>query len=116
MVTRGGFKGWSGGSHPPYFLQSLVFCNHFVEAETVLFKVELIINNAPLTFIYPNTIQTCLTPSHLLFGRQRLYSSNTTAFVPTLNCISIHFWDRGRHDYVANLCETQRTSKLNIKR
>ena len=62
MVTRGGFKGWSGGSHPPYFLQSLVFCNHFVEAETVLFKVELIINNAPLTFIYSNTIQTCLNP------------------------------------------------------
>ena len=39
-----------------YFLQSLVFRNHFEEPETVLFEVELIINNAPLTYAYPNTV------------------------------------------------------------
>ena len=78
--TRGGER----VAHVPHplFLQSLVFfCNHFEELRTVLFKVELIINNAPLTYAYPNTIKTCLTPNHLLFGRQLLYSSNTTSTV-----------------------------------
>ena len=44
----------------------------------MLFEVEQIINNAPLTYVYPNDIETCLTPDHLLFGKQSLYSSNTT--------------------------------------
>ena len=57
------------------------FCNHFGELQTVLFEVELIINNAPLTYVYPNAIETCLTPNHLLFGRQLVYSSNTTSTV-----------------------------------
>ena len=68
------------GARAPLFLQSLVFfCNHFEELHTALFEVELIINNAPLRYVYPNTIETCLTPSHLLFRRQLLYSSNTTS-------------------------------------
>ena len=67
-----------GGARPPYFLQSLVFCKLFEELQTVLFELELIINNAPLTYLYPNIIETCLTSNHLLFGRQYLYSPNTT--------------------------------------
>ena len=110
----------------PPFLESLVFfCSHFEELQTVLFEVELIINNAPLTYVYPNTIETCLTPNHLLFDRQLLYSSNTTSTIirilpflsstiDKINSISNHFLDRWRHVYVINLRETQRTSKLNI--
>ena len=30
----------------------------------MLFEVELIINNAPLTYFNLNTIKTCLTPNH----------------------------------------------------
>ena len=56
--------------HPPYFLQTLVVCNHFEQLQTMLFEVELIINNAPLIYVYPNTIETCLTPNYLFFGRQ----------------------------------------------
>ena len=47
----------------------------------LLFENELIIKNAPLTYVYPDTIETCLTPNHLLFERQVLYSSNTTSTV-----------------------------------
>ena len=47
----------------PYFLQSPVFYNHFEELQTMLFEVELIINNAPLIYVYPNTIETCSTPT-----------------------------------------------------
>ena len=64
---------------PPYFFQSLIFlCNHIEELQTVLFEVELIIDNALSTYVYPNTIETCLIPNHLLYDRQLLYSSNTT--------------------------------------
>ena len=55
---------------PPYFLQSFVFYSHFEELQTMLFEVELIVNNTPLIYVYPNTIERCLTPNYLLFGRQ----------------------------------------------
>ena len=46
---RGRFEGSAGGrALLPYFLQSLVFYNHFQELQTMLFEVELDINNAPL--------------------------------------------------------------------
>ena len=80
--VRGGFRGDRGGARAlVIFCNHLFFCNHFEELQTVLFKVELIINNASLTYVYPNTIETFLTPNHLLFGRQLLYSSNTTPSV-----------------------------------
>ena len=90
----------------------------------LLFNVELIINNAPLTYFYQNNIETSLTPNYLLFGRQLLYSSNTASTVvrnltflssanDKTNCITNHFRDRWRYEYVINLRETQRTSKLN---
>ena len=81
--------------------------------------------NAPLTFVYPNPIQTCLTANHLLFGRQLLYSCNQTSTVVTnltvlssttnkINRICNHLGYRWRNEYVINVRETQRTSKLNI--
>ena len=114
----------AGGACVPYFLQSLVFCSPFEELQTELFEVELIINNTSLTYVDSNTIRICLSPNHLIFGRQLLYSSNKTSSVITnltvlssttdkINSIINHFWDRGRHEYVINLCETQQTSKLN---
>ena len=70
-ITRGGFRGGVRGAHA-----TLIFCNHLLfflnhieELQSVLFEVELIINNAPLIYVYPNTIEICLTPNHLLFGR-----------------------------------------------
>ena len=116
--TRGGW--WA----PPFFCNQFFF-NHFEELQTVLTEVKLIINNAPLAYVYPNTIKTCLTPNHLLFGRQSLYYSNTTSNVvrnltvlsstiDKIKRISNHFCDTWRHEYVANLRAQQQTSKLNI--
>ena len=83
----------------------------------MLFKVELVINNAPLTYVYPNTIETCVAPNYLLFCRQLLQSSNTASTVAAnltvlssttdkTNGISNHIWDTWRNDYVVNLRET----------
>ena len=113
-------------SMPPiFFCNHLFFCDYFEELQTMLIKVKMIINNTPLTYVCPNIIKTYLTPNHLLLGRQLLYCSNTTSTVvrnltvlssttDKINRISNHFWHRWRHEYVVNLCETQRASKLNI--
>ena len=104
----------------------LFFCDHFEELQTVLIKVKLIINNAPLTLskYYQNIY---LTLNHLLFGRQLLYYSNTaltlvrnlivlSSAIDKTNLIINHFLHRWRHEYVvcSNLCETQRASILNV--
>ena len=75
-AIRGGFRGGRGcsGRAFPFFCNHLFFCNHFEELQTVLFKVELIINNKPLTYVYPNTIET-------FYSSNLLYSSNTTSTV-----------------------------------
>ena len=102
-----------GGARP-------LFCNQFEELQIVLIEVKLIINNAHLT--YPNTIKTCLTPNHLLFGRQLLYYSNRTSTAVRnlsvlsrttnkINRISNHFWHRWRREYVVNLRKTKQTPK-----
>ena len=68
-----------------FFAITYFFCNHFEELQTVLLEVELIINNASLTYAYLNTIKTCLTPNYLLFGRQLLCSSNSTSTVKSVS-------------------------------
>ena len=54
--TRGGFRGGTGGARP-VFLQSLVFCDHFEELQTVLIEVKLINNNAILRYCLPKYYQ-----------------------------------------------------------
>ena len=109
-----------------FFAITYFFCNNFEELQTELFKVELIVNNAPLTYVCPNMIETCLTSNHWLIDRQFLYSSNTTPITivknltflsstaDKINRMTNNFLHRWKHEYVVNLRETQRTSKLNI--
>ena len=117
--------GARGARASPFFTITCFFCDRFEELQTVFIEVKLIINNAPLTYVYPNTLKTYLTPNRLLFGRRLLCYSNTTSAVirnltilssttDMVNRISNHFWHRWRHEYVVNLRETQRASKLNI--
>ena len=124
LIFRTGFRGGVGAC-APLFCNHLFFCDHFEELQTVLIGVKMIINNTPLAYVFPNTIKSYLTPNHLLFGRQLLcYSSTKSTVVRNLtvlssttdktNHISNHFWHGWRHEYIVNLCETQRASKLNI--
>ena len=52
--------GGTWGACTSFFLAIIcIFRNHFEEPQTVLFEVELIINNAPSIYVYPITIETC---------------------------------------------------------
>ena len=87
--ARGEFRGGAGSAHPPFLCNHLFFWNRFEELQTVLIEVGQIINNALLTYVYPNTIETYLTISHLLFGRQLLsYSKKTSTVVRNLTVLS----------------------------
>ena len=59
--SRGRFKRGRGERVPP------IFCNHLFLPIT-LKKYKLINNNAPLIYVYPNTIETCLTPNYLFLA------------------------------------------------
>ena len=69
-------KGAQGGA------PCLFFCNHFAEVEIMLFEVELIINNAPLKHVYPNSKKTFIKETPIIFYLTDSYS-NTTATVAT---------------------------------
>ena len=108
LVTEADLEGARGERALPVFCNHLFLCNHIGELQTLLFEVVLIIINAPLIFVYPDPIQTCLTPNHCLFGSQLLYSCNGTSTVVTnltvfssvigkINVISNHSWDRWRN-------------------
>ena len=70
------------------------------EMQTVLFVVEMILNNRPLAFLYPNEIENALTPNQLLFGRRLTSTSdlntpiqfraqNITVQSKKVNCITV---------------------------
>ena len=116
--------GGSGGAllPPPlffFFCNHLFFCDPFEELQAVFIEVKLIIINAPLTFVYSNTIKKYLTPNHLVFGEELLCYSNTTSAVirnltvlsstpDKTNRISNHFWYRWR--YVCSKSTGDKTS------
>ena len=81
MITSTNLAGVGGGL--PIFVITCFFAITLKLRRTTncvicCVEVELIINNAPATYIYyRNSIETCLTTNHLLFDRKLLYSSNT---------------------------------------
>ena len=92
--------------------------------QTVLFEVEMILNNRPLTYVYPDEIKNALTPNHLLFGRTLTSTSdrntpiqfstqNITAQSKKVNRIINHFWDRWHKEYTVNLRETHKQNFQN---
>ena len=50
----------------------------YEQLQTILFEIETIINNRPITYFYDDESESCLTPNHLLFGRTLLLSNPST--------------------------------------
>ena len=92
--------------------------------QTVLLEVEMILNNRPLTYVYPNEIENALTPNHLLFDRKltsasdwntpiKISTQNITAQSKRVNHNINHFWDRWHKEYIVNLRETHKQNLQN---
>ena len=83
-------RGGVGGASPPFFLESLVvfFWNYFEEQRTVLFEVELIMNNAPLTYVtkmlskhVKHPIICCLADSYYILLTKHLLILYTASVI-----------------------------------
>ena len=92
----------------------------YEEMQTVLFECEAILNNCPVTYIYPTDLTSCLTPNHLLYGRVIPSSSSIqssplthdpselTAYSNQVTTAINRFWDKWRYEYLVNLRETHK--------
>ena len=90
----------------------------YEELQTVLLEIERIVNNRPITYVYPAELETCVTPNHLIFGHRLEYESVSDA--PVIHNISVenvskkvdttlkHFWSRWAKEYLSELRERQR--------
>ena len=118
---------WYGG----FFERLIRTLNHYLkrqlsnarltyeEVQTVLFEIEAIMNNRPITYLYPNDLDQCLTPNHLIFGRRLERKSEVRNAEITRECdyelyhkklstILDHFLNRWRIEYLADLREQQK--------
>ena len=95
----------------------------YEELQTVLFDIECILNNRPITYYYSTDIEQCLTPNHLLYGRTLTLSNTDMNYInyntinpilesQKLNNIVNHFWNRWQKDYLCSLRETHKPNKL----
>ena len=98
----------------------------YVELQTLVSEIELILNNRPIGVDYDDDHEDVLTPNHLVFGR-RLESVNDVGDVPVTNAgaknrklvkrkrlldtMLNHFWNRWRKEYVTSLRDTLNTAK-----
>ena len=85
------------------------------ELQTVLYEVEQIINNRPVTYYYSRNEESCLTQNHLLYGRTLKYSNLLSDSTPgelitpkKLDNLLSHFWERWMKEYLVNLRESHK--------
>ena len=94
----------------------------YEEIQTILYEIEAILNNRPLTYVYPNSLEDCITPNHLLFGRKLSLTSPSSSLITdtyenpdypsVVNKAINHFYSRWKKEYLVNLRETH---KLRMK-
>ena len=93
----------------------------FIELQTLISEIEIILNNRPLCADYDNDIDDVLTPNHLVFGR-RLETSNNLEIVQEgedqdlsrrmrhLNGLLKFFWNIWKKEYLVALRETHKST------
>ena len=90
----------------------------YIEMQTVLLQIEVVLNSRPLCELYDNDYEDPLTPNHLLFGG-KLPQCNTYEGTNSKNIngkqrvryietLIDHFWHRWRKEYCVSLRNFQR--------
>ena len=91
----------------------------YEELLTVLVEIECVLNSRPLCYIYDDSVDDVITPSHLLFGRRLLSSfqedvdPENVEFTPAtlskrakhINRLTKQFWNSWKREYLVGLRE-----------
>ena len=98
----------------------------FIELQTMMMEIEVILNNRPLCQDYDDDVDDVLTPNHLLYGRRlenRNENTNSIINVEDANGLTRHekclatlvayFWNVWRKEYLTALRENQKLSRSN---
>ena len=100
----------------------------YEELQTVVNKIEGILNTHPLCYIYDDSPDTVITPSHLIYGRNLLTEipaddakNNYSKRFRLLQSLIQRFWNKWISEYLTELRECQykllqRTCQNNKKR
>ena len=94
------------------------------QMQIVLQETEAIVNNQPLTYVYPTELETCITSNLLLFGRTLSFSnpepaplitesSSIKLYSSKISNIINYFWDRWRKEYIISLRKYQKIVQPN---
>ena len=103
----------------------------YEELQTILYEVEAVLNNRPLTYADEEDMEPTITPSHLHCGRRTLFSEKEENSLPELTQHEAigrakqieetiqRFWQRWTKEYLLDLREHHKmrtkSKKLNIK-
>ena len=103
----------------------------YEELSTELIEIEGVLNSRPLTYVYDDDLEGILTPSHLICGRRLLdkpdfANGNEVRTDDNRKSLSKrsrymerlidHFSNRFKHEYLTNLREFHRGTKLRTNR
>ena len=90
----------------------------YIELQTVVAEIELVLNNRPLIDDYDDDQEDLLTPNHLVFGRrldQNVIANkeqSAKAQHAKVKTMTDHFWNTWRKEYLTTLRESN-TKKAN---
>ena len=90
----------------------------FVELQTLILEIEVILNNRPLCADYDGDMEDVLTPNHMVFGKRLELSNENENEIKLSSNVEMftkhhsvkkdaltHFWNRWRKEYVTCLRE-----------
>ena len=96
----------------------------YEELLTVICEIESVINSRPLCYVYDDSIEEVITPSHLLLVGRALIKLDGDLNENNMDCdalsrrvhylqtLIVHYWNRYRGEYLSELRERRKLTNV----